>query len=121
MGVQYGPGFAIGNPVQTQQDNIGDTDWAAPISDYDITRYVDQNIGGETGTVIRNGYTTGLNRDWWASPFAGGHARFVRRDLAKDTGPVGRDNSRTVLEAGVKQQYTTYPSIEDIYKSFVRG
>lgn len=123
-GMVYDPGFPFGvsapaQRVQTQPDNIGSSEWNPVRADVDITRYVNQTVGGETGTVIRNGFTSGLNRSWFGAAFTGRSRRFPKADV-RHSGPVGRDNSASVRQAGVAEQFTVGPSLEDIYRSFVR-
>jgi hypothetical protein len=123
--VYYDAGFpgTVSSPmynVVTQQDNIYETNWPAPEANVDIAQYIDQSVGGTTGTVVRNGYRTGINHDWLA-PISDRMVHFVRRDLSKDTGPVGLDNRANVLQAGVSQQFAVMPSLEDIYRGFVQG
>jgi hypothetical protein len=105
--------------THTQADTIGDTSWAIPDRVVGITSYIDQTAGGSTGTIIRNGYSGGLNPYRRIAPFTGGRVVGVRRNLAADTGPVGRNNHLGVLQAGVASQNYVGPTLEEIYRSFV--
>ena len=131
--VDYDSGNVLGvsSPqwhVQTMQQNAvvqnGDTsttrtDATAGGNDrsVDITRYIDRNVGGTTGVRIVNGYTSGLNRAWTAHHFRGRAVQLVQRDLAKDTGPVGRTNFAESLRLGVDHQMSVMPSHDEIYRS----
>lgn len=106
----------VGDSVITQADNPGQTSYDVAHADVDISRYIDQTVGGETADVYNLGYSTGLNNSWY-SRFSGGVVKFVTRNLARDTGPVGRDNSRSTLQAGVELQTEGWPTIQDIARS----
>jgi hypothetical protein len=118
------PGYppAVSSPevnVDTHLDDLGASSWTIPTIVVGITSYIDQTVGGSTGTVIRNGYSTGFNRYWHAMPFRGQKVNGVMRDLRSDTGPVGRNNHLGILQAGVQWQNTVGPTLEEIYQSFV--
>lgn len=110
--------------VATHGDNLGSTSMDFEEADVDIRRYIDTSVGGRTGVANKNGYSTGI-RQWWnggigvVGAFTGRTKRFVRRDLAKDTGPVGRSNYMGLLQSQVASMYTVPPSLEDIYRSIV--
>lgn len=114
--VVYDGLIPVGDSVMTQADNPGATHYDIAHADVDISRYIDQTVGGQTSDVINLGYSTGLNNAWY-SRFAGGVVKFVTRNLSRDTGPVGRDNSRSVLQAGVALQTESWPTIQDIARS----
>lgn len=110
--------------ITVQQDNIGSNsrtgaDAGGNDRSVDITRYIDQNIGGKTGVRIVNGWTSGINLDWNRHQFRGRAVQFVRRNLADDTGPVGRTNFAGTLRTGVMSQFDVPPTLEEIYRSFV--
>lgn len=108
----------VGVDESTQADNIGETSYELSKPDVDISRYIDQTVGGKTGVTNPLGYSTGLNNSWY-SRFGGGYVKFFRRALAKDTGPVGRDNNMSRLQAGVGEQTAQYPSMQTIARSIV--
>lgn len=82
--------------------------------------YITPSEGGVAGDSMRNGWSTGLAKlDRNIHHFTGRAVRFVRRDLSKDTGPVGQSNYQGKLTAGVGQQTIEYPSLQDIANSFV--
>jgi hypothetical protein len=116
------PGRAVTLADQhvSHQDDIGDTSWPVTEADYSTSRYINYSVGGTTGTVNRNGWTNGL---WWHRvPFRGSPTRAVMRDLGKDAhGPVGRSNYAQALQAGVAEQFTVPPTLEQIYRSFTGG
>lgn len=98
----------------------GRTDASAGGNDrsVDITRYIDRNIGGTTGVVINNGYTSGLNQYWNRHSFRGRAVQFEDISRTSDRGgPVGRINYGGNLQAGIDQQFSVMPSLEDIYRS----
>lgn len=123
--------YDTGNPGQVSsplfhitvnQDNIGEnsrTDASAGGNDQsvDINRYIDRNIDGKTGAMVQNGWTSGINQSWNRHSFRGRAVQFVMRDLENDHGPVGRVNYAGNLAAGVEQQFSVMPSLEDIYRS----
>lgn len=81
------------------------------------------SIGGKMGEALRLGYTSGLAKlDRNVHHFTGRYVRFDRRDLAKDTGPVGRSNYSGKLYSGVEQQFSAaLPPLEEIYRGFTGG
>lgn len=107
--------------IQTQGDPIGTSARDDPEANVDISRYIDQAVGGKTGVVVGQGYSGGLSRDWFAGPFTGRYVRFFRRNLSNDKGPVGLDNRASALQAGVAEQFTVPPTLEQIYQGFVGG
>lgn len=116
--VTYTGPVPVGVDRSTQQDNINESSYQLSEPNVDISRYIDASVGGKTGVVNPLGYSTGLNNSWY-SRFAGGMVRFTRRNLAKDTGPVGRDNNMGNLQAGVASQTAQYPSMQAIARSIV--
>lgn len=121
-GIDYGTQYPIGaSQYQTTGAVIGSNMRdGTPVPVAGIG-YINQTVGGRSGAVGWNGYSGGLSRAWWGNPFTGRAREFVRRDLVKDTGPVGRDNSRSVLASGVLSQQTVDPSLDDVYSSIVGG
>lgn len=122
-GMVYDSGFPYGVTapdvlVTTQADPIMTTKRDTVDPDVNISRYIDQSVGGQTGVVHDNGYTGGISRAWYAARFTGRSVRFFMRPLQKDTGPVGLDNRNNVLQAGVREQFSTPPSLEQIYQAF---
>lgn len=121
-GIGYGDQYAIGGSQYQTAGAVIDAnsrpDPSVPVAGIG---YIDQTTGGKAGIVGWNGYTGGLSRSWWGVPFTGRAREFVRRDLTKDTGPVGRDNSRSVLASGVQSQQTVGPTLDQIYASMVGG
>jgi hypothetical protein len=121
--VVYDAGYpaASGRPrVQTQGDVIGTTSWPVTEADVSTSRYIDYSVGGQTGTVNNLGWSNGL---WWKRvPFRGQTKQGVMRDLSKDAhGPVGRSNYAGQLAAGVADQFTVPPTLEQVYRSIVGG
>lgn len=126
---QGAPG-AVSNPqyhiTQNQDFNAilegepGRTDASAGGNDrsVDITRYIDRNIGGTTGDIINNGYTSGINQNWNRHSFRGRAVQFEDTARVQSRGgPVGRINYGGNLVAGVQQQFSVMPTLEDIYRS----
>lgn len=105
--------------VNTRGDNIGATSMGYAEPDVNMCRYIDQTVGGTTGVANKQGYTSGGMAHYWnANHFTGRTKQFMTRDLAKDTGPVGRSNYTGQLQSGVLSQFVIPPSLEDIYRSF---
>ena len=123
----YDDGYPV-KPVSGLFATHADTDILSgsqqdtPHVDVNIRRYIDTAVGGRTGVVTVAGYSTGFRR-WWnggigtTNAFTGRTKRFVTRDLAKDTGPVGRSNYAGQLQSAVASQYHIPPTLEDIYRS----
>jgi hypothetical protein len=106
------------NPDNFEESQRGDASAGGNDRSVDITRYIDQNVGGSTGAVIGNGYTSGINQYWNRHSFRGRAVQFQSaQDASIRPGPVGRVNYSGNLAAGVDSQFTIMPSLEDIYRS----
>jgi hypothetical protein len=124
------PDYTLGMPAAVVDPNnhirtAGSTpgmnrgDWPEASANFD---YVSPAEGGQAGSVMRNGWSTGIAKlDRNVHHFTGRAVTFVRRNLQGDTGPVGTDNHAGVLAAGVQSQVQQYPSLQDIALSLTGG
>lgn len=95
-------------------------DWPAASASLAYLRGEFAHVGGQAGSEHRNGWSDGLRKyDRNIHHFTGRYVRFIRRDVSKDGGPVGRSNYAGKLASGVNQQFSAdMPSLEDIARGF---
>lgn len=112
----YTGGLTLPDPVQTQAPVPGADPYVIGYAPTAPEIYVDQSVGGETGNAEGLGYSTGFNV-WQSNAFTGGVVAPPVTSVMGYNGPVGQDNSRSMLQVGVAQQTEQLPDLETIYNS----
>lgn len=121
QGVPYTGPYPVASAIQTQGAGPDDAGPLLPNANVDINLYINPAIGGVTGPVGTNGYSTGLNPAFMPQPLTGAAVLFPSINLVNDTGPVGRENWAGTRAAGVAQQQYEPPDLATIYRSLVNN